>query len=298
MRKFEILFDHAEPSSLQHPAYSLYGPLGFPPPPPDRPWIYSNFVQTLDGIASWKGRFPRGSDISQSAEDRWLMDLLRAHADAVLLGVNTLLEERSAIAATGHTPTATEEKDRGAIYRIEDPALLDLRKHLGRGPERNIFVTGGATLELSNFAVFDGDQVESAIITTRAGAERLARDQSHPHVQVIVAGDDKFVDLPAAVRTLRQQMGIRYLLCEGGPTLYGYLSRAALVDEKFLTISPVEAGQIIPPDQELSTSVGPARLRPTTFNAPGFTKDDAPWWTWMSCRKVGDHQFNRYRRKR
>ncbi len=184
------------------------------------------------------------------------------------------------------------------ISRIEDPALLDLRKHLGRGPERNIFVTGGATLELSNFAVFDSDQVESAIITTRAGAERLARDQSHPHVQVIVAGDDKFVDLPAAVRTLRQQMGIRYLLCEGGPTLYGYLSRAALVGEKFLTISPVEAGQIIPPDHELSTSVGPARLRPTTFNAPGFTKDDAPWWTWMSCRKVGDHQFNRYRRKR
>ena len=298
MRKFEILFDNAEESFLQHPAYSPYGRLGFPLPAPERPWIYSNFVQTLDGIASWKGRYPRGSDISQSAEDRWLMDLLRAHADAVLLGVNTLLEERSAIASTSHPPTVTEEKDRGAIYRIEDPALLDLRKRLGRGPERNIFVTGAATLELSNFAVFDGDQVEAAIITTRAGSERLARDKSHSHVKVIVAGEDKFVDLPAAVHTLRQQMGIRYLLCEGGPTLYGYLSRAGLVDEKFLTISPVEAGQIIPPEQELSTSVGPARLRPTTFNAPGFTKDDAPWWTWMSCRKVGDHQFSRYRRRR
>jgi hypothetical protein len=32
--------------------------------------------------------------------------------------------------------------------------------------------------------------------------------------------------------------------------------------------------------------------------APGFTKEDAPWWQWISCRRLGDHQFNRYRRKR
>lgn len=89
MQNFEILFDDAESSALADPVYDPYGNLGFPVPPPDRPWIFSNFVQSLDGIASFKGRHPLGSDISQSEEDRWLMDLLRAHADAVILSMTT-----------------------------------------------------------------------------------------------------------------------------------------------------------------------------------------------------------------
>jgi hypothetical protein len=90
------------------------------------------------------------------------------------------------------------------------------------------------------------------------------------------------------------------LLCEGGPTLYGYMSRAGLIDEKFLTISPVEVGFYVPREQEPAEAErsNPPKERPTTFMAPGFTKEDAPWWQWMSCRRVGDHQFNRYRRKR
>ena len=42
---------------------------------------------------------------------------------------------------------------------------------------------------------------------------------------------------------LRKELGIEHLLCEGGPTLYGSLSRAELIDEKFLTIAPFEVGQ-------------------------------------------------------
>src|ERR1051326_7323147 len=93
MRDFQILFDDAEPAALDHAGYAPYGRLGFPAPHAERPWTYANFVQSIDGIASFKGKHAAGSDISQSAEDRWLMDLLRAHADAILLGVNTLVEE-------------------------------------------------------------------------------------------------------------------------------------------------------------------------------------------------------------
>src|SRR3569832_2042533 len=89
MHNFEVLFDHGEPNVLESPAYRPYGNLGFPAPPSDRPWIYSNFVQSLDGIVSFKGRHAAGSDISQLPEDRWLMDFLRAHSDAILLGINT-----------------------------------------------------------------------------------------------------------------------------------------------------------------------------------------------------------------
>ncbi|MGE5204272.1 MAG: RibD family protein [Chlamydiota bacterium] len=289
MRKFEVLFDGGEDSALDHPAYAPYGKLGFPAPPADRPWIISNFVQTLDGITSWKGEHALGSDISRSAEDRWLMDLLRAHADAVLLGSKTLAAEKTVLGPTS----------RGATYTIEDPALRDLRSRLGRRRETIIFVTGSAALNLSDYAVFDGDKVDAVILTAQAGAAKLAPQLAmHPHVRLLVAGDSNVVDLPAAMRLLTRELGIRLLLCEGGPTLYGYMSRAGLIDEKFLTISPVEAGQIIPEEQEAGLLEGPARLRPTTFSAPGFTPEKAPWWHWISCRRVGDHEFNRYRRKR
>lgn len=289
MRSFEVLFDHAEPSALADPAYAPYGALGFPEPPLDRPWIYSNFVQSLDGIVSFKGKHAAGSDISQSAEDRWLMDLLRVHADAVLIGVNTLIEE------TGLGP-----RPRGPVFRIMDPELRELRQKLRRGRETNIFVTGAASLDLSAFRVFDGDLVDAAIVTTRAGAARLCEKRTHPHVTIIVSGEDKFVDLTDAFRKLRAELAVRYLLCEGGPTLYGYMSKAGLVDEKFVTVSPVEIGQVVPPQQEPSSRElqTPVNIRPTTFNAPGFTVEDAPWWRWLSCRKVGDHQFSRYRRRR
>src|SRR5215469_3140695 len=129
MRNFEILFDDGEPSPVEAPALAPYGKLGFPAPPPQRPLIYSNFVQSLDGIVSFKGRHPLGSDISQLPEDRWLMDLLRAHADAILLGVNTLIEETQALGGAGPG------------YTIADPAIRELRSRLGLGKERNIFVT-------------------------------------------------------------------------------------------------------------------------------------------------------------
>jgi 5-amino-6-(5-phosphoribosylamino)uracil reductase len=287
VNNFETLFDHGEPSRIEHPAFAPYGKLGFPVPSQERPWIYSNFVQSLDGIASFKGKHPLGSDISQSEEDRWLMDLLRAHADAIILGINTLVEETRVISG------------RGPVYRIEDKTAVDLRKKLGRRRETNIFVTGAARVELDRYQVFDSDLVDTFVLTTTTGAARLLEKKSHPHVQVIVTGQGDLVDLPKTMSILRTQFGIKYLLCEGGPTLYGYMSRAGLMDEKFITISPIEIGLLVPPEQEPAESEksNPPRERPTTFVAPGFIKETAPWWQWLSCRKVGDHQFNRYRRR-
>src|SRR5689334_1719359 len=189
MHEFEVLFDHGEPSAVDSAAYRRYGQLGFPQPPADRPWTYSNFVQSLDGIVSFKGKHAAGSDISQSEEDRWLMDLLRAHADAVLLGVNTLMDE----AQLGN-------RERGPVFRIMAPDCRELRQQLGRGRERNIIVTGAASLNLDEYRVFDGELVDAVIVTTKVGAKRLAEKQSHPHVKIVVAGDDRFVDLPEMAR--------------------------------------------------------------------------------------------------
>lgn len=286
MHDFQILFDHGERSELLDPIYAPYGKLGFPNPAAERPWVFANFVQTLDGITSLLGRDASGSDISQSPEDRWLMDLLRAHADAVLMGLGTLKLERN----------LGRPRPRGPVFRIVDPTLQQLRAKLRRGVERNIFVTASGQIQFSDFAVFDGDRVETVVITSPDGSVNLlSQRESHPHVKILVCGQGSTVDLPAALRELRSAMGIRYLLCEGGPSLYGALLRDGLVDEKFLTVAPIDAGQVVPTDQAAVTWEQPS-IRPTIYAGQGFTKEKMIRWNWISCRKVGDIQFNRYRR--
>jgi riboflavin biosynthesis pyrimidine reductase len=57
---------------------------------------------------------------------------------------------------------------------------------------------------------------------------------------VLVAGDDR-VDLAAAVGRLAER-GLPRVLCEGGPTLFGTLLAAGLVDELCLTVSALLTG--------------------------------------------------------
>lgn len=156
IRPFEVLFDHAEPSPSDDEAYAPYGNFGFPAPPAERPWVYSNFVQSLDGITTLLGKHASGGEISQSREDRWLMDLLRAHADGLLMGMNTLIEEQR----------SRGPESRGIVFQVVEPKLRALRRRLGKGRERNIFVTHAAGLDLSRYKVFDGDLVDAAVLTS------------------------------------------------------------------------------------------------------------------------------------
>jgi riboflavin biosynthesis pyrimidine reductase len=286
---FEVLFDHGEPGPLADAALEPYGSLGFPPAPENRPWIYSNFVQSLDGIVSLLGRYPSGGEIAQSSADRWLMDLLRTYADGVLMGMNSLRVEQR----------LRGPDSRGIVFQVVEPQLQELRRKLGKGRQRNIFVTSAKQLDPSRLKVFDGDVVDPVIITSPAGRARLTLQQNS-QVTVIAEGKGEWIDLPASLSRLRTQLGVEHLLCEGGPTLYGELARADLIDEKFITIAPLELGQIVPPEQERlpsEQSLNPL-LRPTIFGGVGFTREHMTRWTWLSCRKSGDLEFNRYRRKR
>jgi riboflavin biosynthesis pyrimidine reductase len=287
MHEFQILFDHGERSELLDPVFARYGRLGFPAAPEHRPWIIANFAQTLDGIVSLLGPDASGGDIAQSEEDRWLMDLLRAHADGVLLGIGTLKTETE----------LGRPRPRGPVFRIMDPTLRNLHDRLRHTRERNIFVTGRGDLRLSDYHVFDADApVEAMIVTTVAGAERLKPqlEGTHAHLKLIVSGASEEVDLAEAMCVLRKKHGVEHLLCEGGPRLYGSMLKAGLIDEKFLTVSPIECGQRVP----LPDNPEGKLLRPTIAFEQAFSKEDAVRWTWLSCRRVGDHQFHRFRRLR
>ncbi|HEX9967964.1 MAG TPA: dihydrofolate reductase family protein, partial [Solirubrobacterales bacterium] len=59
---------------------------------------------------------------------------------------------------------------------------------------------------------------------------------------VEVVRHERVVDLAEALRHLRRERGVRALLSEGGPRLYGQMEAAGLVDDLFLTTSPKLAG--------------------------------------------------------
>src|SRR5262249_4042045 len=211
---FEVLFDEGEPSALSDPAFAAYGKLGFPAPPADRPWTFANFVQSIDGLASFGGKHATGGDLAQSEEDRWLMDLLRAHADAILLGLNTLVSETAVLPHV--------KQGRGPGYPIQNAELRTPPQRLMRPPQTRVLATASANFDPSAYRLFDSDVVNPLVLTTAAGGSRLAGTKA----QVIMAGKGHSVDLPLAVQMLRRDLGIEYLLCEGGPTLYGNMARA------------------------------------------------------------------------
>ena len=78
------------------------------------------------------------------------------------------------------------------------------------------------------------------VVTTNAGAERLAGTLP-AGVEVVALPGEAEVDVAAAVELLRGR-GHRRILSEAGPHVFGSLVEAGLVDELFLTVSPLLAG--------------------------------------------------------
>ena len=183
--------------------------------------LYSNFVSSIDGVVTLGSTPSAGSVISgRNQADRFLMGLLRACADAVLLGAGTLR------ATPGHHWTPQH------IYPDAAPLFTELRKALGRKPNpRLVLFTSSGEIDVSHPAVIDG----ATVVTNARGADLLG-DRLPESCDVLVA------DLTEAIVELRDR-GFDVLLTEGGPHLMGELVTHGHLDEAFLTISPVLAGR-------------------------------------------------------
>lgn len=258
----------------------LYGPFGLPSPADgNRPYVSSNFVMGLDGRVSFRELedLSGGRIVSRSADDRWLMDFLRAHHDALLIGANTLREERG--------PDGL-----GWDFGIRDDELRAYRDevlHLAR--LKVIVLTGSGNID-ANFHLFNSPRVDLWFITTAQGEERLrfqlANSRRDTPPKIVTAGSDTRVDLQQALRQLRTEHGVRTLLCEGGPTLYGQLIEKNLVDEEFRAISL----------QVLGKSGNPGIERPTAYGETSFRPESAPWFRLISIHyALPYHAFLRVR---
>jgi len=257
---FEVLFEADLPSyTLPDELSRLYGRLGFA-----ERVVYSNFVSSLDGVVTLGSGVSAGSVISgKNPADRFLMGLLRACADAVVIGVGTLR------ATPGHLWTPAH------VFPDFATEFASLRSILGRRPEPRLVI-------LSNRGELDFDHPAlkgALVLTTKDGAERCSGRVPRT-CEVISLGKGKTVDTKGAFAELTR-MGHQVVLTEGGPHVMGELIKAELLDEMFLTLSPVIAGR----DKERRLGmVEGVELLPKV----------PAWSRLLSARRQGDFLFLRY----
>ncbi len=175
--------------------------------PADRPLIWINCAVSADGrLAYAEGRRARLS----SPEDLERVHRLRAHSDAILVGIRTVL--------------------------LDDPGLGVDWERIGEperpGPLR--LVVDSQDRPPPSARVVDG-RAPTLLLTTRAGAARTP-----PGVSTLVAGDRR-VDLAEAFRALHGR-GVERVLVEGGGEIIASVLAEGLFDRWTVYLAPCVIG--------------------------------------------------------
>jgi len=270
----ETLFDakHGRTLRLTPNLLRLYGNLRMPQAR-SRPYVFSNFVSTLDGVVSLQVRgHAGGGDISGfSIQDRMVMGLLRAIADVVIVGTGTLeADPQHMWTPDGICPDLTGD------YRTLRMALRKPAAPL------NVLVSGRGRLDLS-LPVFTSGGVQTIVVTTTAGAKHLVKRKTPRSVKILAIPRCRELIPPSSIlRAIGRLNAGKRILIEGGPQLLGEFYAHGLVDEQFLTLSPQIAGHEYG-DGRLSLVMGQAF-------PPGNTR----WGTLTDVRRGASHLFLRY----
>lgn len=179
-----------------------------------RPYVIANMVQSVDGRATIAGRSAQlGGDA-----DRELFHGLRTAVDAVFTGTGTLRAENY-----------------GRLVR--NPERRERRVSAGLAPEPVAVVVSRRGRIPWAIPLFEEPE-QRVLVFTETPVEPPPGVGSQ--LDVILVEDAR----PAAVlERLRVDFGIRSVLSEGGPTLLSSLLADEVLDELFLTIAPVLAGQ-------------------------------------------------------
>ncbi|HWB23621.1 MAG TPA: dihydrofolate reductase family protein [Gaiellaceae bacterium] len=232
----------------------------------DEPLLFANFVSTIDGVTAIPSIPGSNKLVAAGSEaDRFVMGLLRASADAVVVGSGTFnASPRSVWTAEQAFPGASD-------------AFAELRRAIGRPPSAELVVlSASGSLDPAHPAFAAG----ALVLTSDAGAERL--EGRLPAASTVVSlGGGLELDAHAIVGTLRDR-GHKLILSEGGPRVIGALLEARLVNELFLTVSPVLVGRT-PADERYALVEG-ADLLPA--GPPGARL--------LGIRRDGEHLFLRY----
>jgi len=249
----------------------LYGDLRLPPVA--QSWVFSNFVTTLDGVVSLnvKGHASGGDISGFNAQDRMVMGLLRAVADAVVIGSGTLRADRRQVWTAA------------AIFPALAGDYARLRAALGKPVvPLNVVVSGSGDLDL-RLPIFASGKVPVLICTTAAGAKQLRRQRVSSAVEIhAIRSRSGAIPARAVLAAARDASGGRHILVEGGPRLLGDFYAEGLMDTQFLTLAPQIAGRETG-DRRLSLVMGKL-----------FAPEGTLWGRLVDARRGGSHLFLRY----
>lgn len=271
----QTLYDTTQGDSVPLPPElaALYGRLAFPRRvDAQRPYIIGNFVSTLDGIVSLNvpGQSGGGPISGYNQHDRMVMGILRAAADAVIIGAGTV--------------RAVSPKHIWSAEYIY-PSLADAYAELRRRRVQpltplNVVVTARGDLDL-NRGVFRSGDVPVLIVTTQEGATRLACYDLPPWVRLATTACTGSISAQAILDAINAVHPSALVLVEGGPRLIGDFFADRCLDELFLTFAPQIAGR---ENDE----------RPTLVSGKQFAPEHPVWGTLTALKQWESHLFLRY----
>ena len=221
----------------------------------DNPFVYANLAMTLDGKIAGHNR----ADFSLGSKaDRLEMDRLRACADVVIWGGETLRTAR-------HPARVREES------LVSERLAKDLPPH-----PANALITISGNFP-KNLPWFESDEIERFIFTGREGESRLQEAQAG-RARIVVL--DEADSLPEQVLAWLREQGMKRVLLEGGGSLVWEFARH--IDEFHVTLTPWLAG---------------GASAPTLMDGPGFRSGEFLGLALVEVRREGDELFLRYARK-
>ncbi len=241
-------------------ADQYYTAVQFPAPPEDRPYTYSSIVLSSDGKMAYQDN-PAGPlvaknnfmDPAGSLGDFWVLNLLRALSDGVLVGAGTLANEPGVSCHVYDQDLARQRKE--ALGQACNPAVV-------------LLSLDGTDIPLDHYS-FDIDPAEQykmVIATSPNGMAHLQKNSSRKHLYwgpfqtreevdafnfgplyqdfdvfpVIVTGEGSQPNTPLLLYILRK-LGMERV-CVESPSYCTHLLGLGALDEYFINYSMVFVG--------------------------------------------------------
>jgi riboflavin biosynthesis pyrimidine reductase len=271
-RQFDVLFAEQVDDGVALPEQwqRIYGSDWRLPSKESGPHVFVNFATSRDGRISFSepGHAGGGDVTDFNLPDQWLMGLIRARADVVLIGDTTLRAELHWLGFPEFMFPSDADAFRAlrrSEKRSENALHVILTLHGDLPPEA---------------AIFQRSDLHVVVATTSNGRTNARELMSLPaKVEVVDLGDDG-VDPTRLIRLLHEEYGASSILCEGGSRVYGSLLAAGHVDEEFLTLCPIVIGSS--PDRP---------TRPSLIEGVAFSPGATPRTRLISVRRVDDYLY-------
>lgn len=269
----ETIRSSADDKTVLPDARNYYSEILFPEAPENRPYTISSIVLSADGKMAFADD-PQGPLVAQknfldpdgAQCDFWVLNLLRAYSDGVIVGANTLNKEPG---VTSHVYDRELDRQRRDVLKKKENPVNIIVSFDGRDiPFRH-----------DNFSVDPAERYQSVIATSPEGYEFIRENSPLKHrlvgpfsnrqevdawkfetlykdfdvFPVIVTGQGRTPDTGLLMYALRK-MGLKRL-CIESPTYCASLLKLKMLDEWFINYSMLYVGGSITPGSGMPFSV-------------------------------------------